>query len=167
MPKFVTPRAVVFGEVDEDPHYASAIDPFPVVDTNSAESLTALTNIEGLMGVPATSLPHFEPDKTLDLSRAVVGFNSTSDQDIVALASGQTIRLHRLFLSFAGSTTFSIYTGGSGGTLLLALDIPAAGILDLEFDPRPWAITASGAKLTFKTSSAVAVKGFADYLQSA
>lgn len=126
-----------------------------------------LASLESIMSAPATSLPHVEPDKTRDLSRALISFNSTSDQDIVALASGQTVRLHKLMLSFAGAATLSIYTGGSGGTLLLAIDIPAAGILNLDFDPRPWAITASGAKLTFKTSSAVAVKGFADYLQSA
>lgn len=167
MPKNVTPRAMVFGAIADDPVYVDAAHPLPIEDINSAESLTTLEGIEALLGTPATSLPHIEPDKTLDLSRALLGFNGTGDQDVVALVSGQTIRLHRLFLSFAGATTFSIYSGGSGGALLLPLDIPAAGILDLEFDPRPWAITASGAKLTFKTSSAVAVKGFADYLQSA
>lgn len=167
MPKLVMPMALVFGDENADPTYVEPNNPMPVSDANSEETLAALGNIETLLAAPATGMPHIDPDKTLDLSRAVVSFNGTSDQDVVALASGQTIRLYRLFLSFAGATTFSIYSGGSGGALLLALDIPAAGILDLEFDPRPWAITASGAKLTFKTSSAVAVKGFADYLQSA
>lgn len=164
---FVPIMALAVGALGSDAQPVDPNNPMPVTDPSSDEVLQLLQNIFDALTAQVTSLPHFAPDKTRDLSRALVGFTGTGDQDIVALAAGETIRLHKLFLSFAGATTFSIYSGGSGGALLFAQDIPSAGILSLDFDPRPWAISVAGEKMTFKTTASVAVKGFADYLRSA
>lgn len=127
---------------------------------------TALGNIDTTLATPSTDIPHFALDATLDISQAAIAFNSTSDQDIVSATASQTTRVHRLRLSFGGACTFSIYSGGSGGTLLEAIDIPAAGIYVLDFDPRPYFITATSEKLTLKTSAAVQVRGTLGYKKS-
>lgn len=135
--------------------------------TALGDNATELGNINTTLGTPSTDIPHFALDATLDITQAAIAFNSTSDQDIVTATASQTTRVHRLRLSFGGACTFSVYSGGSGGTLLEAIDIPAAGIYVLDFDPRPYFITATNEKLTLKTSAAVQVRGTLGYKKSA
>ncbi|RXR28965.1 hypothetical protein [Sphingobium fluviale] len=170
MPKFVTPRAVVFGAVGDDPTFVDASNPLPIVDTNSAESLTALENIEALMGTPATSLPPFELGKVGRYSRKIIDISSSAEVAQIAAVAGQTIRVHyfRLITPVAANE-LAVWNGPvSDAAQLDLLNFSGAGAGFREFNEAdPLWITGSNKGLVFKPTGSARITGLLLYTQSA
>jgi len=101
------------------------------------------------------------------LSQAQINISSSGDNTVIAAVGGQTVRIHRMFLSTAatvsmkfGDTTVTYFTP--------AILFGTGGGPNLEFDGgEPWFITASGKGFVINLSAAVAVTGWIDYKQSA
>lgn len=147
-----------------------ASNPLPVDDAAAGTALdlanTTLELISDAVNTALTSLPHEALDTTLDLTRVLVDFTSTSDQTIVSATASQTTRVHRLDLWFAGAVTLNIYSGTSGGTLIGKLLVPSAGHYRLDFDARPHLVTGTNEALTFDASASVNIVGYVDYVKS-
>lgn len=170
MPKNVTPRAMVFGAIADDPVYVDAANPVPVEDTNSAETLTTLEGIEALLGTPATSLPPFELGKVSRYSRKIIDISSSAEAAQIAPVSGQTIRVHyfRLIAPVAANE-LAVWNGPvSDNAQLDLLNFSGAGAGFREFNEAdPLWITGSNKGLVFKPTGSARITGLLLYTQSA
>jgi hypothetical protein len=129
-------------------------DPLPMSD-DAAQTL--LQDINNQLASTPTALPPVPLLTTDGLTRTLFDFTSTADQDLVAAVAGQTTRVHQLILTCPSAVNLSVYSGGSGGTLLGFYQLQVGLVLDFNSFPH-WK-TAANAKLTFKASAAVRMSG--------
>lgn len=174
MPKNVLPRAMVWGGVADDPVYVDAANPVPVggpaidgLDTNLDAVNTKLQTISDTLAQPANEIPHAALDLANDMLVAIVNFNSTSDQPVIAATAGQSIRVHRGHLWIPSAVNLFVYDGASTNNLLLdPLSPPDKGQIRLPFDSRPHWQTTAGNALVIKASAAVQIYGVLFYKKS-
>ncbi len=84
---------------------------------------------------------------------------------LVAAASGQTTRVHRMKLSVAGAVIVQIR---NGATVLEVFNFAGAGgNVILDFDGNPWYETSANTALNINLSAAVQVDGRVEYITSA
>jgi hypothetical protein len=178
MPKNVLPHAIVWGGVADDPVYVDAANPVPVggpaLDLIDADLDTLNAQMASLVSAataPVTDMPHDALDALLDLANdmlvAIVNFNSTSDQSVIAATAGQSIRVHRGHLWIPSAVNLFVYDGASANNLLLdPLSPPDKGQIRLPFDSRPHWQTTAGNALVIKASAAVQIYGVLFYKKS-
>lgn len=98
-----------------------------------------------------------------DLTAARITFAATGDQTIVSATASQTTRIYRLRLTVAGLTNITVK---DGATTLEVIQFPAAGMLILDFNTRPYWVTSANSAFILNSSAAVAVEGRVEYLKS-
>lgn len=101
-----------------------------------------------------------------DLSRASLSTSSSGDSTVVAAVSGQTTRVHRMWISVAGAVTITPKRGSTSFTPLVFSGATTAPFL-MPFDARPYYVTGSNEAFILNLSGAVAVNIAVDYVTSA
>jgi hypothetical protein len=154
-----------------DSTQGSLTDTAATTGTGGTLSLAAL--LRGILNTLLTPVTFLAPTPLLtasDMSRYKVAITNNTGVAIVALTSGQTVRIHRMRL-YAKTTAVdvSIYDGdpGSGGTELENIPLAAGGGIILDFDSRPYWESTSGATLYLKASGSCDLRGQVAYKKSA
>lgn len=112
-----------------------------------------------------TPLPARAPlSATLPTTRAQINITTTSLATIVAGASGQTTRVHRMKFTVSGATAVTIRRGGA---TLEVLTFAGPGAVSLPFDPWPYYVTDAGEDFTLQSSNAVTITGSVESVTSA
>jgi hypothetical protein len=104
------------------------------------------------------------PLSTSDLTAARISFGATGDQTIVTATAAQATKVYRIRLTVAGATNISIKDGAA--TTLEIIQFPAAGMLILDFNTRPYWTTTANTAFILNSSAAVQVEGRVEYLKS-
>jgi hypothetical protein len=136
---------------------------------SSAASLLAsiLARIPTLGPQTAAGSVSVTPASTLTAARttaAAVSAARAGDNAIVAAVASQTVRVYRLVLVFAGTTTAIVKQGATALTGTMTFQPGATLVLD--FSEEPWFTGASGAAINLTLGSAVQVSGLIQYKQA-
>ena len=84
---------------------------------------------------------------------------SGATKQLVAASAGNEVRLWQVVIA-ATTTDPLIFQDGSGGTTLLAVQVPANGTLVLPFTEAPWLITTIGNGLFFNGLATTTVTAY-------
>lgn len=103
---------------------------------------------------------------TVLMARAAISTASSGDNTIVGAVALQTIRIHKLIISYVASPVTLLFKDGASTTLLTA-PMNTYGSIVLDFDGEPWFITTAGNAFIINLSAAVQIYGRAYYTQSA
>lgn len=134
---------------------------FGVAGTPSVDVLT-VQGIGGGVALPVTpSLP-----TTALSSRTAINAASSGDNTLIAAVTGQTIRVHKLFLIASGAVNIKFKDGAGGTDFHPAIPLYAGGGMTLDFDGDPWFLTTAGNAFVLNLSAAVQISGRIYYSQS-
>lgn len=89
---------------------------------------------------------------------AVINFNSTAAQTIVAAITGQQIFVTRIYLVVGGATNLT-FTDGTNTDGAIPLAANQGFVLDTQANGNPWFASALGSGFQITTSSAVQTSG--------
>jgi hypothetical protein len=102
---------------------------------------------------------------TSDLTGLRINTAASGDTTLVAAASGETTRVHRMKLNVAGAVIVQIR---DGATVLDVFNFAGnGGCVVLDFSSRPWYKTTANTALNLNLSAAVQVDGRLEYIRSA
>lgn len=98
-------------------------------------------------------------DSVPQLTSAVVSFNATGDNTVIAGVALETIRVHRLMLTVSAPTNLT-FKDSSPATFTGAMSFSAFGAFVLDFDGgEPWFKTAAAAGFIINQSGTAQVSG--------
>lgn len=103
--------------------------------------------------------------KVSQLAEAIINFNGTGDNSIVAGVALQTIRIHRIFF-VVGAATNIIFKNGATA-LTGAVPMLANGSFVLDYSGEPWFTTDAGSAFVINQSGTAQISGRVYYTQSA
>lgn len=115
------------------------------------------------VGVQATDMPLWS---TSDLLGNVVNLTLGGDNTVIAGVGGQTIRVHRLYLSSLLANDI-IIKDGAGTALTGTIHLNPGEVFMLDFSGRPWFKTSVGNAFIIYSAVVTTVGGRVEYAQSA
>lgn len=98
------------------------------------------------------------------MSSTIISINSIGDTALIAGVASQTIRVHRLIISYAASPVTVLIKDGAS-TTLLTQPLNTYGNMVLDYDGEPLFVTTAGNGLWLNLSSAVQIYGRVWYTQ--
>lgn len=143
-----------FKDVDNGPDKrVSTDDPLPTTSTGPAGAALAteetLGNVETALTTPATSIPHFGLDATLDYTPGNVSRSGAGETTMVSATASQTTRLYQYAVTVPAAGTVEIRDGASGTVKRKHIFAAAGGIVRDDRAGRPWAVTTANTALVF------------------
>lgn len=179
MPKNVLPRALVVGDVGDDPIYVGPNSPLPIggaaLDLIDADLDTVNANLGTLIAQgssPLTSMPPFERKTTPDLAHKKIDTNGVSagaDYELVAAVAGKVVNVFSLRFTIPAAGVVSLYSDASGGTpvLLEEWEFPSSGG-GIAIRSEAWPLfpsTALSKSLVLRCSTTARIRGSVQTLQ--
>lgn len=98
-----------------------------------------------------------------NLQVAVISFNNTGDNTIVAAIANKGIRVYRLIMVSDSSTTVIFKNGTTA--LTGAIPLYAGGAFVLDVSNEPWFISSVGSAFVINQSGTATITGKLDYHQ--
>lgn len=98
-----------------------------------------------------------------NLREAVVSFSASGDNDVIAALTGQSIKVHRLFLVVSATTNLTPKDGATAFTG--AISMTANGSWVLDYTELPWFTTTAGNAFRINQSDGAQVSGRVYYQQ--
>lgn len=99
--------------------------------------------------IPTGNVPSF--------TEAVIDFNTTGDNTVIAATAGKTIRVFRLFFVCSSATNITFYNGSTALTGAIAMS--ANGGFTLDFQAEAWFNTTAGSAFIMNQSGSAGVAG--------
>lgn len=126
---------------------------------------TTQANIQAVSAASGARIELNAQPTTQQTTVAAINFSASGDNTIIAASGSTTIRIWKLMLVVAGTTSLTIKdsapTSFSG-----AMPFTQGGSLVLDFDSEPWYLTAAGKAFVINSSNAVQVSGTVWFSQS-
>jgi len=102
---------------------------------------------------------------TADIAPVAVSVSASGDNTLVAAVSGQTTRVHGLYLVINGDTTIKFRRGATD--LTGAMPLRAGAVIWLERRGTPWFVTGTNEAFIINSTAAVTIAGWTEAETSA